>query len=441
MENNAPYTAPERANAAAGTVETAEAPETAGTVGTVETPRWDFDREIERRGTDCVKYDALREVYGRADLIPLWVADMDFETPDFIVRALRERLRHPVLGYAVEPADYRPAIVDWIRTHHGWEIRPEWLAYIPGIVKGIGLAVNRFVAPDEKVIIQPPVYHPFRLVPEGNRREVVCNPLRERADGSYEMDFENLARVADAKCRMLILSNPHNPGGIVWDRETLRRLADFCAGRGILVVSDEIHCDMALWENRHIPFASVSEAAARCSITFGAPTKTFNIAGIVSSYAIVPDRELREKFFSWLEANELDAPNLLAPIATIAAFRHGEAWRREMLRYIEGNVEEVIGFCAREIPAIRPLRPQASFLVWLDCRGLGLPHELLVRLFVDGARLGLNDGAMFGPQGEGFMRLNVAAPRAVIRRALGRLRDAIAALGDGPHNESATPEK
>ena len=152
MENNAPYTAPERADAAAGTVETAEAPETAGTVGTVETPRWDFDREIERRGTDCVKYDALSEVYGRADLIPLWVADMDFETPDFIVRALRERLRHPVLGYAVEPADYRPAIVDWIRTHHGWEIRPEWLAYIPGIVKGIGLAVNRFVAPDEKVI-------------------------------------------------------------------------------------------------------------------------------------------------------------------------------------------------------------------------------------------------------------------------------------------------
>lgn len=393
--------------------------------------RYDFDRMIERHGTGCVKYDGLAEAYGRGDLEPLWVADMDFETPDFILEALRRRLEHPVLGYTLEPADYRPAIIDWIRTHHGWEIRPEWIAYIPGIVKGIGMAVNRLLAPDEKVVIQPPVYHPFRLVPEGNGREVVRNPLRERPDGSYEMDFENLERVVDAKCRMLILSNPHNPGGIVWDRATLVRLADFCAARGIVVLSDEIHCDLALWGERHIPFASVSEAAARCSITFGAPTKTFNIAGVVSSYAIVPDATLRRRFFAWLEANELDAPNLFAPIATVAAFRHGEAWRRELVRYIEGNVEEVIGFCAREMPAIRPLRPRASYLVWLDCRALGLGHAELVRLFVERAGLALNDGAMFGPEGEGFMRLNVGAPRAVIRRALGRLRDAVAALPGG----------
>ena len=393
------------------------------------TTRYDFDRIIDRHGSDSVKFDALKEPFGRTDLLPMWVADMDFETPDFIVEALRKRLEHPVFGYTFEPADYRPAIIDWIRSHHGWEVRPEWIAYIPGIVKGIGLAVNRFVAEDEKVVIQPPIYHPFRLVPQGNGRQVVFNPLREREDGSYEMDFENLERVVDAKCRMLILSNPHNPGGIVWDRATLSRLADFCAARNLIVISDEIHCDMALWGNRHIPFASVSETAARCSITFGAPTKTFNIAGIVSSYAIVPDETLRRKFFSWLEANEFESPNLFAPIATVAAFRHGEAWRQQMLRYVEGNVEEVIGFCAREIPAIRPLRPQASFLVWLDCRRLGLPHDALVRLFVDGARLALNDGAMFGPQGEGFMRLNVAAPRAVIRRALCQLRDAVAALG------------
>ncbi|WP_290535982.1 PatB family C-S lyase [Alistipes sp.] len=393
--------------------------------------RYDFDRMIERHGTGCVKYDGLAEAYGRGDLEPLWVADMDFGTPDFILEALRRRLEHPVLGYTLEPADYRPAIIDWIRTHHGWEIRPEWIAYIPGIVKGIGMAVNRLLAPDEKVVIQPPVYHPFRLVPEGNGREVVRNPLRERPDGSYEMDFENLERVVDAKCRMLILSNPHNPGGIVWDRATLVRLADFCAARGMVVLSDEIHCDLALWGERHIPFASVSEAAARCSITFGAPTKTFNIAGVVSSYAIVPDATLRRRFFAWLEANELDAPNLFAPIATVAAFRHGEAWRRELVRYIEGNVEEVIGFCAREMPAIRPLRPRASYLVWLDCRALGLGHAELVRLFVERAGLALNDGAMFGPEGEGFMRLNVGAPRAVIRRALGRLRDAVAALPGG----------
>lgn len=405
--------------------------------------RYDFDRIVERRGTDCVKYDALQEPFGRTDVMPLWVADMDFETPPFIIEALRRRLEHPVLGYGIEPEEYRPAIIDWIRSHHGWEVRPEWIAYIPGIVKGIGMAVNALVAEDEKVVIQPPVYHPFRLVPEGNHRQVVFNPLRERPDGSYEMDFENLERVVDAKCRMLILSNPHNPGGIVWDRETLCRLADFCARRGMIVIADEIHCDMALWGNRHIPFASVSEAAARCSITFGAPTKTFNIAGIVSSYAIVPDNALRERFFAWLEASELDAPNLFAPIATIAAFRHGEPWRQQMLRYIEGNIEEVIEYCAREIPAIRPLRPQASFLVWLDCRALGLPHEELVRLFVDKARLGLNDGAMFGPGGEGFMRLNVAEPRSVIREALGRLRDAVAATekGAGSAEASANPAK
>ena len=407
--------------------------------------RYDFDRRIERHGTDSVKYDGLAETYGRGDLMPLWVADMDFETPDFILDALRRRLEHPVLGYTLEPADYRPAIIDWIRTHHGWEVRPEWIAYIPGIVKGIGMAVNRLLAPDERVVIQPPVYHPFRLVPEGNGREVVCNPLRERPDGSYEMDFENLERVVDAKCRMLILSNPHNPGGIVWDRATLVRLADFCAARGMVVLADEIHCDLALWGARHIPFASVSEAAARCSITFGAPTKTFNIAGVVSSYAIVSDETLRRRFFAWLEANELDAPNLFAPIATIAAFRHGEAWRREVVRYIEGNVEEVIAFCARELPAIRPLRPRASYLVWLDCRALGLGHEELVRLFVERAGLALNDGAMFGKEGEGFMRLNVGAPRAVIRRALERLHDAVAALPvggrmPGAHGKALTNE-
>lgn len=404
----------------------AEAPEAAAR-------RYDFDRIVERRGTDSVKYDGLAETFGRPDLEALWVADMDFETPDFILEALRRRLDHPVLGYTREPADYRPAIIDWIGSHHGWAIRPEWIAYIPGIVKGIGMAVNSLLARDEKVVIQPPVYHPFRLVPEGNGREVCFNPLRRRGDGSYEMDFENLERVVDAKCRMLILSNPHNPGGIVWDRATLVRLADFCDARGMIVLSDEIHCDLTLWGGRHIPFASVSEAAARCSITFGAPTKTFNIAGVVSSYAVVPDATLRRRFFTWLEANEFDAPNLFAPIATIAAFRRGEAWRRAVIRYIEGNIEEVIAFCAREIPAVRPLRPGASYLVWLDCRALGLGHEELVRLFVDRAGLALNDGAMFGPGGEGFMRLNVGAPRAVIRRALERLRAAVAGLPQTRH--------
>ena len=388
--------------------------------------KYDFDKIVDRRGTGALKFDVLKERYGRADLTPLWVADMDFETPSFITDALKQRLEHSLFGYTVEPDDYRPAIIDWIRDHHGWEVRPEWLSYIPGIVKGIGMVVNVFVKPDEKVIIQPPVYHPFRLTPQGNGREVVYNPLIENPDGTYSMDFDNLEKVADPSCRLLILSNPHNPGGIVWDRETLEKLARFCSSRGIIVISDEIHCDMALYGHKHIPFASVSPEAASCSITFSAPTKTFNIAGIVSSWCVVPDEKLRTHFFGWLKANELDEPNMFAPIATVAALRNGEEWRREMLRYIEGNIDFVTNWCAERIPQIKPLRPQASYLVWLDCRGLGLSHDDLIDLFVNKARLALNDGAMFGPGGDGFMRLNVASPRKLLEQALLQLEDAVA---------------
>ncbi len=387
-----------------------------------------FDTVIDRRGSGALKCDALPERYGRADLLPLWVADMDFPTPPFIVDALRRRLEHPIFGYTIEPDNYWPTVAQWIQAHHGWEVKTEWMTYIPGIVKGIGLAVNVFVKEDEKVIIQPPVYHPFRLTPQGNGREVVFNPLVEQPDGSYTMDFDNLAAVADEKCRMLILSNPHNPAGICWDRATLQRLADFCFERHILVISDEIHCDMALWGNRHIPFATVSERAAQNSITFGAPSKTFNIAGIVSSYAIVPNDGLRQRFYSWLTANELNEPTLFAPIATIAAFTQGEEWRKQMLAYIEGNIQWVIDFCRQHLPEVKPLRPQASFLVWLDCRALGLSHEQLLQLFVDKARLALNDGEIFGPGGQGFMRLNVGSPRSVLQQGLEQLRTAVRSI-------------
>ena len=386
---------------------------------------YDFDRIIERRGTGAIKTDGLKKVFGKEDLVPLWVADMDFETPDFITDALKERLGHPVFGYTAEPEDYRPSIIDWVAKLHGWEIRKEWLSYIPGIVKGIGMAINALLEKDEKVIIQPPVYHPFRLVPQKNGREVVFNPLREKADGGYEMDFENLEAVCDDRCRMLILSNPHNPAGITWSRETLEILASFCHSRGIIVISDEIHADMALFGNRHIPFASVSPEAAACSITFGAPSKTFNIAGIVCSYAVVPDEALRGRFYGWIEANEMGSAPIFSHIATIAAFRHGADWRREMLGYVEGNIEFLEKFCRERIPQIRPLRPQASFLVWLDCRALGLDHDRLNRLFIDEAGLALNDGEMFSPGGEGFMRLNVGTSRTILKDALESLEKVI----------------
>ena len=389
---------------------------------------YDFDKIIERRGTGAVKTDALKKVYGKEDLIPLWVADMEFETPDFIIEAICKRLEHPVFGYTVMPEGYWETVKTWIEDHHGWKTETEWMTFIPGIVKGIGMVINALLEKEDKVIIQPPVYHPFRLIPQKNGREVVFNPLKELPDGSYEMDFENLEAVCDPKCKLLILSNPHNPAGIVWSRETLMKLADFCHSHGITVISDEIHCDMALFGNRHIPFASVSEKAAECSITFGAPSKTFNIAGIVSSYAIVPDEGLREKFFKWLEASEMSAAHIFAPIATMAAFKHGENWRQQMLRYLECNIRFVEEYCLKNIPQIRPLRPQASFLVWLDCRKLGLSHEELTDLFVNKAGLALNDGEMFNPGGEGFMRLNIGTPRDILKEAMDKLLDAVSTI-------------
>ncbi len=389
--------------------------------------KYDFDRIIDRSGTNALKYSVLKERYGRDDLIPLWVADLDFETPHFITDALRRRLDHSLFGYTSVPQELWQTIAKWILDHHGWKVDENWITYIPGVMKGVGAAVNVFVKPDEKVIIMPPVYFPFRLVPQGNGRQVVFNPLKKVEGGSYEIDFENLARVADGKCRLLLLSNPHNPAGICWSRETLQRLAEFCYERNIIVISDEIHADLALFGNRHIPFASVSDKAARISITFGAPSKTFNTAGIVNSYAIVPDDTLRRRFYSWLDANELSEPHLLATIAIIAAFRNGEEWRRQLISYIEDNVRFVEDYLKANIPAIKPLRPQATFLVWLDCRDLNLDHKSLIDLFVNKARLALNDGETFGPGGEGFMRLNVGAPRAILSKALEQLSAAVKA--------------
>jgi cystathionine beta-lyase len=389
--------------------------------------KYDFDRIIERKGTGALKYDALKERYGRDDLLPLWVADLDFETPDFITDAIRKRLDHSLFGYTITPAELWDTIAKWIYEHHEWKVRTEWLTFIPGVMKGVGAVINTFVKEDEKVIILPPVYHPFRLTPLGNEREVVYSPLKRVGD-SYEIDFDNLARVADDKCCLLILSNPHNPAGITWSRETLTRLADFCHERNIIVISDEIHSDLALFGNRHIPFATVSDKAAEISITFGAPSKTFNTAGIVNSYAIVPNDTLRRRFFKWLDANELSEPHLFAPIAIIAAFTKGEEWRRQLISYIEGNILFLEDYLSRNIPQIKPIRPQATFLVWLDCSGLGLDHERLVDLFINKAHLALNDGEMFGLGGEGFMRLNVGTPRALLCKALDQLTEAVCTL-------------
>lgn len=384
---------------------------------------YDFDKPIERKGTGALKTDALQERYGRADLLPLWVADMDWETPQFITDALKARLEHSLFGYTIEPEDYWPTVQEWIWNHHQWRVEREWLSYIPGVMKGVGMVINFFLKPDEKVIVMPPIYHPFYLTPQGNKREVVWSPLK-----GDKIDFDNLEKVCDDKCRLLMLANPHNPMGIVWDRETLQRVAHFAKEHNLIVISDEIHCDLALYDNKHIPFVTVSDEAAEVGITFSAPTKTFNLAGIVSSWCIIPNDKLRKPFYEWMAANEFNEPNMFAPIATIAALKNGEEWRQQMLRYIEGNVDFLIDYCEAHIPQIKPRRPQASYLVWLDCRALGLSHGELKDLFINKAHLALNDGEIFGKEGSGFMRLNVGTQRSVLAQALKQLEEAVKSL-------------
>jgi cystathionine beta-lyase len=384
---------------------------------------YNFDECINRHNTNCLKVDLLNERYGNADLVPLWVADMDFRTPDFIVNALKKRCEHEIFGYTFAPDTYYQSIVDWLYYKHQWAIRQDWLSYIPGIVKGIAFALDCFTRPGDKVIIQPPVYHPFRLVPEMLDRQVVDNPLK-RVNGRYQMDFEQMESLIDERCKALILCSPHNPGGMVWEKETLARLAELCARNSILVISDEIHAEMVYPGYTHHPFPTVSERAASCSLTFMAPSKTFNIAGIVSSYAIIPNPCIRRSFFSFLKARELDEGTIFSYEATTAAYTQGAQWLQQMCQYVIGNVQFVTNYLKKEIPAIKAYQPQASFLVWLDCRELGLSRKDLVSLFKDKAGLALNDGEMFGSGGEGYMRLNVGCPRAVLEQALDKLRAA-----------------
>lgn len=387
---------------------------------------YNFDEIIDRRGTGTMKYDALESLFGSADLTPLWIADMEFAVCPEISNALRNRFEHPVYGYAMTPDSYWQSIMRWLDRRHGLKVHREDLAFVPGIVRGIAYVVNFFTDKGDKVVIQPPVYHPFRLIPEGNGRIVVNNNLLAGDDENYyRMDLEGLERIfATEHPKLMILCNPHNPAGVQWDVETLRKVASLARRYGVLVISDEIHGDLMLFGKKHIPFASVSDDAAAVSISFGAPSKTFNIAGLASSWMYIPNDEIRKPFYQWMEANEFSVPGFTATIGTEAAYNYGEPWLEEMLSYLEGNVEAVEQFCAEHIPDIIPVRPQASFLIWLDCRKLGLSQKELVDTFVKKAGLALNDGSMFGPGGEGFMRLNIGMARSELIKALKQLKKA-----------------
>nr|WP_286855726.1 MalY/PatB family protein [Proteiniphilum sp. UBA4988] len=387
--------------------------------------QYNFDEFIDRSSTDSVKLEKMKAIFGRDDLIPLWVADMDFRSPPAITDALIKRVEHGIFGYTLPSDAYTASIVSWLSRRHDWRVAEEDINFIPGVVKGFAFAIDEFTSKGDKIIIQPPVYHPFRLVTQALEREVVNNPLI-LDDGGYRMDFDGLRKiVSENSCKMFILCNPHNPGGRVWTPDELYELSELCYSNNILVVSDEIHSDMALPGYRHTPFATVSDMAADNSITLMAPSKTFNIAGIVSSFAVITNKTIRQRYLAYLQPRELHQGTLFAYTATRVAYDECEDWLDQMIRYVQGNVNFVISYLSEFIPQIKVIKPEASFLVWLDCRSLQLPQHELVKLFVDKAHLALNDGSIFGPGGEGFMRLNVGTSRKVLERALNNLKNAL----------------
>lgn len=387
--------------------------------------RYDFDQIIDRHGSGSVKYDDLKTTFGSDDLIPMWIADMDFAVCPEITEALKKRMSHPIYGYSAPAESYWMSITDWLDHRHGFKVGRQEITYIPGVVKGIGFAINFFSKPGDKIVIQPPVYHPFKMVIEGNDRIVLPNPLI-KTDNSYRMDIEGLERSVKAeKPTMMILCNPHNPIGLQWDLNTLKEVARIARENNMIVVSDEIHGDLMLDRRPHIPFLDAGEDARAIGVMLGAPSKTFNIPGMVSSWCVVKNPELRDPFFHWLETNEFNAPTFTATIATEAAYLNGEAWLDEALEYIKGNIEFTRSYLEENLPAIGMVTPEASFLVWLDCRSLGMEQDQLVKMFINRAHLALNDGSMFGDEGRGYMRLNVACPRQVLKNALDHLRDAL----------------
>ena len=384
--------------------------------------QYNFDEVIDRRGTDALKLDAVPKIWGRDDLLPLWVADMDFATPPFIIKELRHRLEHEVLGYTMRTPLWASSIVAWQQSRYGWEVQPDWLNFVPGIVPGIALVINCFTKRGDTILIQPPVYHPYIHVPQNLERTLRENRL-DLVDGQYAIDFERFER--DVKgCKLFLLCHPHNPGGRVWTEEELCRMAEICHREGVIVVSDEIHADLTLPPYSHVPFAKVSAEAAECSITLMSPSKAFNMAGLTSSYSIISNADLRERFHRYLEHSELNLGHAFAFNSVAAAYSHGTEWLDQMLAYVQGNIDYVEQTLKAEMPRIGMIRPQASYLIFLDCRGLRLSQPQLNGFFVEKARLALNDGAMFGDGGEGFMRLNVASPRSVIEEAMRRLKDA-----------------
>jgi cystathionine beta-lyase len=388
---------------------------------------WNFDETAVREGTNCIKYDRREEIFGKKDIIPMWVADMDFNTPDFVTSAIRDQLKNEIFGYSFRPPEYFSSIIEWFESRYTWRIEREWITFTPGVVPALNFCTLAFTQPGDKIIVQPPVYFPFFSAVECHGRKLVYNQLKE-TEGSWGMDLESLEDSIDDKTKMIILSNPHNPVGRVWTHGELTRLADICIKNNILILSDEIHCDLVFPRFSYIPVASLSKEIAENTITCIAPSKTFNLAGLSTSNVVISNPCLRKSFNRIVESLHVGNGNIFGTAASVAAYSHGHEWLETLLVYIDKNVDYVEDYCRKMIPEILPVRPEATYMIWLDCRRLGMTGKELQKFFVNKAEVGMNEGSTFGPGGEGFMRMNVGTTYQTVIKAMEQIEKAVSSL-------------
>lgn len=385
--------------------------------------KFDFDSLIERTGTHSVKWDHFDMKSEVDGMIPMSIADMDFHAPHFIIDSLAERVRHGIFGYTVVPPGYYEALAGWLDRRFGWKIEKEWVRFTPGVIPALDFAVQTFTAPGDRVIIQPPVYHPFRAAVSNNGRIVANNPL-SLEDGRYRMDLDALKKLIDKRTKMIILASPHNPVGRVWAKEELEALVDICLENGIIIVSDEIHADLVMPGHRHIPTASISKEAAGITITCTSPSKTFNIAELHVANVVIPDRELFERFDLALTRCGLTRPNVMGLYAAEAAYTQGDEWVEELIPYLHGNYLAMRDLITKSLPAVKCAHMEGTYLGWLDFNGFGLADSKIEEILLTKARVAMTPGRIFGPGGEGFYRMNLACPRAVVKEAAKRITEA-----------------
>lgn len=377
--------------------------------------KYDFDKTADRRATNSYKWDSAPE-----DVLPMWVADMDFRTAPAIIDALQKRVAHGIFGYTRVPDAYYDAVTSWFSRKHRWDIDREWIIYTSGVVPAVSAVIKALTVPGDKVIVQTPVYNCFFSSIRNNGCEIVSNPLRRTAD-TYEMDFDALERcAADPRAKVMLLCNPHNPAGRVWTPDELTRLGNICLRNGVTVVADEIHCELVYQGFKYTPFASLSDAFLHRSVTCVSPSKAFNIAGLQIANIVAFDNDLRSRIDKAININEVCDVNPFGVAATIAAYNEGEEWLNQLVDYLHGNYEAMAEFCRRELPEFPITRLEGTYLVWMDCSSLGMPSDALEHALLDDARLWLNAGTMYDAEGEGYMRWNIACPRSVMLDGLNR---------------------